>query len=136
MKLSDLRAVVREKQAFKERINKDFFSPTEKHLCRFCGTPIARLVDGKLFPLGNKAHATVTLKSGAFFRFNGCADCIKDLDLKNLAVCDAIYESEPAVERSKDRLRDRPVVSDMCAKELSPSHTANLKELIKRRNSK
>ncbi len=77
-----------------KNIDTTFFIAGEKHICRFCQTPIAQLIEDILIPLPNKGHAYLELASEAYYRFNGCQDCLRLLDFDDEDFIEAIYCSD------------------------------------------
>lgn len=72
----------------------DFYKKGEYHVCRICETPIAKVRDGQLVELSNKAHVIVPLDNGSLYRFNACRDCAKDFDATDAAAVKAAWESD------------------------------------------
>lgn len=75
-------------------ICKDYFQPGQKHVCRFCQTPIAKNVDGVLRALGNKAHVQCVLESGTVHRFNCCLECAEKIDWKSGDALQQVWEHD------------------------------------------
>lgn len=75
------------------KCNSHYFVPGEKHLCMFCDVPIARLKDGKLSPLGNKAHVLMAKRHGGLYVINCCGDCARRVDFANANVLRAAHKA-------------------------------------------
>lgn len=75
-------------------IIRNYYVKGEKHVCRFCGTPIRRLFKDVLAPLGNFAIGYMKLTNGMIYAFNGCIDCIRRLDASKQDVLDQIYDTD------------------------------------------
>ena len=102
----------------------DYYKPGSHHVCRFCDTPLAKLVNGKLRSLSSKAHVSMLLDSGVNHRFNACKQCVKrneftvdtlksiweqDIDnLKNISILEG-EDQEVAEARKELQLQATPI---------------------------
>lgn len=59
----------------------------------FCNTPIARLKDGKLYPLGNKSHILFLKSKPGVYTVNCCASCATILNFNDQALLDEIHQN-------------------------------------------
>jgi hypothetical protein len=59
----------------------------------FCGTDIARLMDGKLYPLGNKCHILLEKQLPGLYILNGCGGCVNVIDWNDQTILDQIHDN-------------------------------------------
>lgn len=129
----------------------DFYVPGEKHVCRFCATPMASIIEGVLKPLANKAHVTMLLKSGTIHRFNCCAHCAKKTKFDEPGLLQAIWDGDCRAWKSLETLQgecaeecearlqvklQEQVVADFFVRELSLTDAPKAIKLAKARHAK
>jgi hypothetical protein len=129
------------------QLKQDFYIAGVKHECRFCGTPLAKLKEGILFPLANKAHLTIITENGTLHRFNCCKQCAKK-DFKNNPILQEVWESDVDMwkkleimegvdqedaEKRADILKEQKIVLDFVGVEMELKHAnAVMKKAEKR----
>lgn len=114
------------------QLNKEFFIPGVKHVCRFCDTPLAKVKNSLLVPLASKAHLTIVTENGIIHRFNCCKQCAKkdfkgneilqqvwndDVQMwKNLEIMEGLDQQE--AEKRAEILRKEKIILDFVGVEL------------------
>ena len=88
----------------------------------FCGVPLAKLEDGRMRPLGNKACVLLTKTFPGVYIINCCKDCAKRVDFKDQVVLDEIHENVVQCKDAIDRLSG---LSDEKIAALRPSRNAD-----------
>lgn len=71
----------------------DYYIAGQKHVCMFCGTTMAALKDGKLKPLGNKAHVYLSKTKEGLYVVNCCKECVKSVNFKDQQLLDIVHEN-------------------------------------------
>lgn len=82
----------------------EYYYPKKHHKCMFCGTAIARLRDGKLYPLGNKAHILLEKQTTGLYVINCCGGCAMALNLQDQDILDKIHENVVKCMELQDQL--------------------------------
>jgi len=85
----------------------DYFKPGSHHVCMICETPIARLKDGVLQPLGNKAHVMLEREPTGIYTINCCKNCAINTNWKDSAILDEVHET---VVKCNESLNLSPIV--------------------------
>lgn len=75
------------------KLRKDYFKADSHHVCMFCETPIGKLKDGEIKPLGNKAHVLLEKEPEGLFVINCCGDCAKSVDFSDPKNLRAIHKN-------------------------------------------
>lgn len=71
----------------------DYLRPDGTHVCRFCGTPIRVVEDGRSMVLGNFTMWELTLDSGTIMSVNSCKECFLSFDASDEDACEAVFAS-------------------------------------------